>query len=85
MAARVAAQLRKDPDLQVQTIKGGLGEFSVLIEGIKLIDTNRLWYPRLAEWSAGCSTRLLIDNAVCPRSWVQEKQSLAGFWVENRL
>jgi len=30
----------------VQTIKGGLGEFSVLIEGIKLIDTNRLWYPR---------------------------------------
>jgi len=46
MAARVAAQLRKDPDLQVQTIKGGLGEFSVLIEGIKLIDANRLWYPR---------------------------------------
>jgi hypothetical protein len=49
MAARVAAQLRKDPDLQVQTIKGGLGEFSVLIEGIKLIDTNRLWYPRPSQ------------------------------------
>jgi len=49
MAARVAAQLRKDPDLKVQTIKGGLGEFSVLIEGIKLIDTNRLWYPRPSQ------------------------------------
>ena len=49
MAARVAAQLRKDTDLQVQTIKGGLGEFSVLIEGIKLIDTNRLWYPRPSQ------------------------------------
>jgi hypothetical protein len=46
MAARVAAQLRKEPDVHVQTSKGGLGEFSVSIQGQKVIDTNRLWYPR---------------------------------------
>ncbi len=46
MAARVAAQLRKGSEAQIETVKGGLGEFSVSIEGQKLIDTNRLWYPR---------------------------------------
>ena len=46
MAASVAAQLKKQSDVQVQTIKGGLGEFSVSIGGQKLIDTNRFWYPR---------------------------------------
>jgi hypothetical protein len=38
--------LRKEPDVHVQTSKGGLGEFSVSIQGQKVIDTNRLWYPR---------------------------------------
>jgi hypothetical protein len=45
MASRVAAQLRKETDAQVETIKGGLGEFSVYIDERKVIDTNRLWYP----------------------------------------
>ena len=45
MASRVAAQLRKETDVQVETVRGGLGEFSVYIEGQKVIDTNRLWYP----------------------------------------
>jgi hypothetical protein len=45
MAARVAAQLSKENDLEVQTTRGGLGEFSVSIDGQKVIDTNRLWYP----------------------------------------
>jgi hypothetical protein len=45
MAARVAAELSKDPDLEVQTVKGGLGEFSVSIDGETRIETNRLWYP----------------------------------------
>jgi hypothetical protein len=45
MAARVAAQLRKEKDVQVEAVKGGLGEFSVFIDGRKVIDTNRLWYP----------------------------------------
>lgn len=45
MAARVAAELSKENDLEVQTTKGGFGEFSVSIDGQKVIDTNRLWYP----------------------------------------
>ena len=45
MASRVAAQLRKESDAQVETVRGGLGEFSVHIDGQKVIDTNRLWYP----------------------------------------
>ncbi|MEK6283796.1 MAG: hypothetical protein AABN95_25855 [Acidobacteriota bacterium] len=45
MASRVAAQLRKENDVQVETVKGGLGEFSVYIDDRKSIDTNRLWYP----------------------------------------
>jgi len=45
MASRVAAQLRKESDAQVETVRGGLGEFSVQIDGQKVIDTNRLWYP----------------------------------------
>ena len=45
LASRVAAQLRKENDAQVETVRGGLGEFSVHIDGRKVIDTNRLWYP----------------------------------------
>ena len=45
MAASVAAQLSKENDLEVETVRGGLGEFSVSIDGQKLIDTNRFWYP----------------------------------------
>jgi hypothetical protein len=45
MAASVAAQLSKDNDLEVEIARGGLGEFSVSIDGQKVIDTNRFWYP----------------------------------------
>ena len=45
MAARVAAQLSKENGVEVETVSGGLGEFSVSIDGQKVIDTNRLWYP----------------------------------------
>ena len=45
MAARVAAQLSGEKDVEVETVKGGLGEFSVSIAGRKVIDTSRLWYP----------------------------------------
>ena len=45
MAARVAAQLSTENDLEVKTVKGGLGELSVSIDGQKVIETNRLWYP----------------------------------------
>jgi hypothetical protein len=45
MASRVAAQLRRENNVQVETVRGGLGEFSVYIDDRKIIDTNRLWYP----------------------------------------
>ena len=45
MASRVAAELKKDTNVQVETVRGGLGEFSVHLDGRKVIDTNRLWYP----------------------------------------
>ena len=45
MAASVAAQLSKENGVEVETVRGGLGEFSVSIDGQKVIDTNRLWYP----------------------------------------
>jgi len=45
MASRVAAQLRKENNAQVEVVKGGLGEFSVYVDDLKVIDTNRLWYP----------------------------------------
>ena len=41
----MAAQLSKEDDLKVETSKGGLGEFSVSLDGQKVIDTNRFWYP----------------------------------------
>ena len=42
----MAAELKQDDDVEVKTVKGGLGELSVFIDGQKVIDTNRLWYPR---------------------------------------
>jgi len=45
MASRLAAQLRKENNVMVETVRGGLGEFSVYIDEQKVIDTNRFWYP----------------------------------------
>ena len=45
MASRVAAQLSKENNVETETVRGGLGELSVYIDGQKVIDTNRLWYP----------------------------------------
>lgn len=45
MAARVAAELRKEGGIEVEKVRGGLGEFSVFIDDRKVIDTNRFWYP----------------------------------------
>lgn len=46
IAARVAAEFKSDRDVQVELVKGGLGELSVSIDSRKVIDTNRLLYPR---------------------------------------
>lgn len=45
MASRVAAELKKEADVEVEIVRGGLGEFSVHLDDRKVIDTNRLWYP----------------------------------------
>ena len=44
MASRVAARLNKEKNVEVETVKGGLGEFSVYIDDRKVIDTPRFWY-----------------------------------------
>jgi len=41
----VAADLSQEPDVRVETVKGGLGELSVDIDGSKAFESNRLWYP----------------------------------------
>lgn len=51
MASRVAAQLRKETDAQVEVVRGGLGEFSADIDDKKVIDTNRLWYPNPGKFA----------------------------------
>ena len=45
IASRVAAQLSKESNVETEIVRGGFGEFSVHIDGQKVIDTNRLWYP----------------------------------------
>lgn len=41
----MAAQLKKEGELEVETVRGGLGELSVSIGDRKVVDTNRFWYP----------------------------------------
>jgi len=41
----VAAELKKEREVQVETVKGGLGEFTVFLDDQKVVSTNRLWYP----------------------------------------
>lgn len=42
----MADELKKEPGVQVEMVKGGLGEFTVLIDNQKALATSRLWYPR---------------------------------------
>ena len=58
MAARVAAELSNGNAVEVETVRGGLGEFSVYIDGQKVIDTNRIWYPTPSKVIA--NTRKLL-------------------------
>lgn len=45
MAARVAAKLEAERGVEVATVKGGFGEFTVLIDGREAVKTSGLWYP----------------------------------------
>jgi hypothetical protein len=41
----VAARLKEEDGVEVETVRGGLGELSVSINDRKVVDTNRFWYP----------------------------------------
>ena len=41
----MAGELSKDTDVQVEVVRGGLLELSVLIDEQEAIKTNPLWYP----------------------------------------
>ena len=51
MAARAARQLAEADDLQVETVAGGIGEFSVFVDGQEIIDTNRVVSATFQTWS----------------------------------
>ena len=37
--------MKEENDLEVEVVKGGLLELSIGIDGEKVIETSRLWYP----------------------------------------
>lgn len=37
--------MRKENEVEVELVKGGLLELSVDVDGEKVVETNRLWYP----------------------------------------
>jgi hypothetical protein len=37
--------LRRENAVEVEVVKGGLLELSVEVDGKKVLETNRLWYP----------------------------------------
>jgi len=45
IAARVAADLRREENVTVETVKGGFGELSVDVNGNRVFNGSRLWYP----------------------------------------
>jgi hypothetical protein len=45
----VAVQLQQREDVQIALVKGGLGEFSVSIDGRKCIESTRFLYPRPSQ------------------------------------
>ena len=37
--------MKKEDGVEVETVRGGLGELSVWIDGRKIVNTNRFAYP----------------------------------------
>ena len=55
----MAATLSEDPRLTVEQVRGGLGELSVHVDGVRAYRSNPFWYPRsetvlgaVREWLA---------------------------------
>ena len=49
LAARVAADLQVESNVEIMTTKGGLGEFSVWLDGNVIVKSNRLLSPNPAR------------------------------------
>lgn len=62
MAASLAARLGKECNAHVETVQGGLGEFSVLVEGQEVVSTSRLWYPNLNKVFQVVKARLQLEG-----------------------
>lgn len=60
MAARVAAALRRESGVQVDTVKGGFGEFSVLVDGREVVRSSRFWYPN--PWAVLKRVRAILES-----------------------
>jgi hypothetical protein len=45
IAARVAAKLSEDPELEVRRHRGRFGELRVTVDGSDVVDTSRFGYP----------------------------------------
>ena len=56
----MAEQLKQASDVEVEVLKGGFLELSVGVDGEKMIDTNRLWYPLPSSLLR--KTRELLDR-----------------------
>jgi len=56
----VAERLQQANDVDVELLKGEFLELSVGIDGEKLIDTSRLWYPLPSSLLR--KTRELLDS-----------------------
>ena len=56
----MAEELKQANDVEVEVLKGGLLELSVAVDGEKLIETNRLWYPLPSTLAK--KTRELLDR-----------------------
>jgi hypothetical protein len=66
MAARVAAELSKAPGVNAVIVRGGLGEFSVNLDGRQILDTNRFWYPTPGKVIAKVRAELLAQPSDPP-------------------
>lgn len=55
----MAAELSRIPGVRVDLVRGGLGEFSVDLDGERIVATNRLWYPNVSKVLGALKERLL--------------------------
>ncbi|HSE31567.1 MAG TPA: hypothetical protein VLA93_08305 [Pyrinomonadaceae bacterium] len=73
IASRVAARLRSETKSEVELRKGGLGELSVAIDGQKVVDTNRFWYP--TPNSIFQRVKQILDATQAPQEQLNDRRA----------